>query len=239
MKGYELTERGKIAIAVFLAILLIVLAVILAIRVWNGSGPSFNNQQPPQEPEQVYTPPEISNTPHPEDNETQPDGNPENGEQGSFDPPQEQDDENEPPESSSQEPGEEPDDTSEEEPEDKQDQEEESNEQPAAGSSSVNRSAGTMSFRFSPSSQDSLDADTKAMISDFLDSPRNTTNSQIVVSIPQLPEEETAKIISAVTDAFAEKGIAQRNLAFTIYRLSSGNSSYEIRLSFSQATSRK
>jgi len=244
MQGYELTERGKIAIAVFLAILLIVLAVILAIRVWNGSGSPFDNQRQPAETDHVYNPPDISDTPIPEGDDTSPEENQnnENGEQGSFDPPQEPTEEpeeehvEEPDGEPKEEPTEEPEDSS----EDEKSQEEASDGQAATtGAASINRSAGTMTFRFSPSSQDSLDDDTVAMISDFLDSPRNTANSQITVSIPQLSETETAKIISAVTDAFAEHGVAQRSLAFTIYRLNSSNNSYEIRLSFSQATSRK
>ena len=235
MKGYELTERGKIAIAVFLAILLIVLAVILAIRVWNSPTSPFDNQQQPSEPDLVYNPPEISNTPLPEDNGVDTTGTEdnENGEQGSFDAPQEptgETSEN----SSQEEQGETPDDSSEEEPED-----EPQNNQQAAGSPTLNRSAGTMSFRFSPSSQDSLDADVVAMIGDFIDSPRNTANTRIIVSIPQLPEEETSKIIAAVIDAFAEQGVPQSDLGFTVYNRSSGSDSYEIRLSFSQATSRK
>ena len=237
MKGYEITERGKIAIAVVIAILMIVLAIILALRFLNGSAPPFYNQNQPLEPEQVYTPPEISSTPSPEDIDVNPDETQENGEQGSFDPPQEPVED--PDEDATQEPSEEA-----EEPEDETDAEDASesgseNGLQTNGEPSLNRSAGTMSFRFSPSSQDSLDDATVAMIGDFLDSPRNTTNTRIVVSMPQLPEVETSKIIAAVTEAFAQKGVAQRDLAFTTYSLSSGNSSYEIRLSFSQATSRK
>jgi len=248
MQGYELTERGKIAIAVFLAILLIILAVILALRVWNGSSSPFDNQQRPAETEHVYTPPDVSDTPPPEGSDVDSgDGNQENenGEQGSFDPPQDQTDEpaddpsEEPGDASGEEPSEEPsegpDDSSEEEPS----EEGAPGGQSAPGAASINSAAGTMSFRFSPSSQDSLDASTIEMIGDFIKSPKNTSGAQIVVSIPQLPEEETAKIISAVTDAFAEQGVAQRNLAFTVYRLNTGSNSYEIRLSFSQATTRK
>ena len=237
MQGYEITERGKIAIAVVIAILMISLAVILAARFLNGSSSPFDNQQQPAVPEQVYNPSDISNTPPPNDGDTEPVDNQEDehGEHGSFDPPQEPDDE--PSDGPSQEePGDEPEDSSDDEPSQEQGA---PGGQPATGATAVNISAGTMSFRFSPSSQDSLDADTVAKIGDFLKSPKNTANSQIVVSMPQLPEADTAKIISAVTEAFADKGVEQRNLAFTIYRTGSGNNSYEIRLSFSQATTRK
>ena len=236
MQGYELTERGKIAIAIILAIFLIVLAVILAIRVWNGSSSPFDNQNRTSEQEQAYTPPEISSTPSPEGNGTPPEDAPENGEQGSFDPPQEPADE--PSEDTVQDPSEETTDSTELD-EEEPPQEEGQSALPVVAGPSLNRSAGTMSFRFSPSSQDSLDEDTIAMLGDFLDSPANTANSRVVVSIPRLPETETAKIIAAVTDAFAEQGVEQRDLAFTVYSSNSGNASYEIRLSFSQSVNRK
>jgi len=230
MKGYELTERGKIAIAVVLAILLIILAVILAIRVWNSPTSPFDNQQQPLEPDHVYSPPEIVITPQPEEgNDVDIDSTPENGEQGAFDPPQE--------------PTEDPsdtlaDETLDESSEDEHPQNETQDEIPAT-EAHLNRAAGTMTFRFSPSTQDSLDADIIEMIADFISSPRNTADSRIVDSIPQLPERETATIITAVTDAFAQNGVAQRDLGFTVYNANSGNDSYEIRLSFAQTTNRK
>jgi len=230
MKGYELTERGKIAIAVVLAILLIILAAILAIRVWNSPTSPFDNQQQPLEPDYVYNPPEITIIPLPEDSDDDIDSATENGEQGSFDPPQE------PTEGAAEDLSEEAHD---EDYEDEHSQSETQDDIPATESARFNRAAGTMTFRFSPSTQESLDADTIAMIGDFISSPRNTADSRIVVSMPQLPEKETAKIIAAVTDAFAQNGVTQRDLGFTVYNTGSGNDSYEIRLHFAQTTSRK
>jgi len=230
MKGYELTERGKIAIAVVLAIFLIILAAILAIRVWNSPTSPFDNQQQPLEPDFVYNPPEITIIPLPEDSDDDTDSATENGEQGSFDPPQE------PTEDPAEELAEE---ALDESSEDEHTQNETQDETPATGGARLNRAACTMTFRFSPSTQESLDADTIALIGDFISSPRNTADSRIVVSMPQLPEVETAKIIAAITDAFAQNGVTQRELGFTVHNTSSGNDSYEIRLYFAQTTTRK
>ena len=87
MRRYDLTERGKIIIAVILVTLIFVIpAIILAAKAWNSSPPP---DDPPQTAIPTDPPPEISNTPLPEGSGVDPSYPPQsgNGEQGSFDPP--------------------------------------------------------------------------------------------------------------------------------------------------------
>ena len=240
MKGYEFTERGKIAIAVIIAILMITLAVILAVRFLNGT-PPLDNQPQASESGTADSPTDISNTPLPDGSGVDSnDPTNENGEHGSFDPQEElSEDPEEPTLDSSPEPADSAQEPSEEPPEDEQTQENPPGRQPATGSASINRSLGTMSFSFSPSGQDSLDSDTVAMLEDFIASPRNTASSQIVIEIPQLSGNETSTIKSVVIDAFAKQGVAQSSLEFITYRSSSTDGSHDVRLSFSYPSNRK
>jgi len=88
LRGYDLTERGKIIIAIILVALIFVLpAVVLALNAWSNANP------PPDGPSQTVVPeeppPEISNTPLPNGSGFNPQDPPDSssGEQGSFDPP--------------------------------------------------------------------------------------------------------------------------------------------------------
>ena len=198
MKGYGLTERGKIMIAIVLVTLIFVLpAIVLAVKAWNSSMP------PPEKPSQTVTPqespPEISDGPLPNGSGFNPHDPPENGnkEQGSFDPPVD--------------PVYEP---------------------PKYGPISINSTAGTMLFRFSPEIQDAVDEETLAMIGTFLKSPKNTSNARIAVEMPQLSEDETSKLITAVTEAFVSHGVALEKLAFATYQSDSSNGSHEVKLLF-------
>jgi len=103
----------------------------------------------------------------------------------------------------------------------------------------LNLSRGTMVFRFSPDLQDSVDADTVSMLGEFLDSPKNTSNAIVLVEIPQLSENEQAIMITAVTDAFSQHGVAQHSLSFAIYQSTFDGDFYEVRLSFIQPANDK
>jgi len=223
MKGYEVTERGKIFIAVVIVIIMITLAVIIALRAWSSSPPPSDNQSHNIEPGPDYTdtPPVIADTPLPDGSGSYPyDSEDPPGEQGSFDP--------------SPEVPEEPDEPSEEEPDETP---EEPPEPPQYGPISLNRSGGTMSFLYAPAEQDALDSDTVSMIEDFITSPRNTANARIVVEIPQLSENDRASLVSAVTEAFAKHGVAQRDLTFIANQSSPADGSYEVKISFVLPTS--
>ena len=96
MRKYDLTERGKIIIAVILVTLIFVIpAIILAAKAWNSSPPP---EDPPKTEVPADPPPVISNTPLPEGSGVDPNypQQPGNGEQGSFDPPVEPPDEPDP-----------------------------------------------------------------------------------------------------------------------------------------------
>ena len=176
-------------------------------------------------------PPEISDTPLPDSSGVDP-GDPDetgNGEQGSFDPP------SDPPEDTSQEQSQDPPDDSSDDSSD----DEQQDDQPQAGTSSINRSAGTMSFSFSPTQQDSLDDDTVKMLGDFITSPRNTADKQILVEVPRLSGENATVLTNAIIDAFAQNGVSQSAFSFVTYQTGSGDQSYNIRLSFSQTSNRK
>ena len=203
MNNYELTERGKIVIAVVVAILLFVItAAILWFLAWNSSAQTPNDPPQSQAPVQDDPPPVISETPLPEGSgfdpapEDPPNQEPpqsDDGEQGSFDPP---------------------------------------DAQPEIGPISLNLYDGTMLFRFSPDSQDALDAGTASMLEDFMGSPRNTAQSQIVVEIPDLSEEDTSILKSAIADAFSAHGIAQRSLSYVTRESDTDERVFEVKLSF-------
>jgi len=95
LRRYDLTDRGKIIIAVILVTLIFVIpAIILAAKAWNSSPPP---DDPPQTEVPGDPPPDISNTPLPDNGSgVDPNDPPKtgNGEQGSFDPPVEQPDDN-------------------------------------------------------------------------------------------------------------------------------------------------
>jgi len=237
MKGYEFTDRGKFIVVVLVIALLIIPATVIAFRIWSSSPPQIpddpNHQiaqptpdgTPSENPEPVVTasPPPDGGEPDPVD----PPGEG-NGEQGSFDPPVEPPDDSDDPDD--------PDDSTDT---DDPGDDEVSSEQPEIGPVSISRHAGTMKFMFSPELQDSLDSDTVSMLGDFIALPGNTTNSIILVEIPNLPAEKNSVLTSAITNAFSQLGIARRNLSFETYRSDSNDRSFEIRLSFTPTSSPK
>ena len=204
MRSYDLTERGKIIIAVILVTLIFVIpAIVLAAKAWNSSPPP---DDPPQTSVPEDLPPDISNTPLPEGSGVDPPDPPPsgNGEQGSYDPPVD------PPE-----------------------------EPQEFGPVGLDKTAGTMSFLYAPDLQSSLDADTISMMGDFITSPRNTDDSQITVELPQLSENETTELISAITDAFAQHSIAQNDISYIVTSSTPDDHIFEVYLSFTQATNLK
>jgi len=150
----------------------------------------------------------LDPTDDPEDDENGDSGDkPENGEQGSFDPP------DEPPEDPPDEPVE---------------------ELPVIGPISLDRAEGTMAFNFSPTTQDSLDEATVSMLSDFITSPRNTRNSQIVVEVPRAFEADSPVVLEAISKALAPHGVKEDDIIMTTYRTQANERSFEVRLSFRQ-----
>jgi len=239
--GYEVTERGKITVAVIIVMLLFIIpAIIITAFAW--SSPPLREVP---NGDQNGNDPIISNTPLPTDggglNADDPPGNG-NGEQGAYNPPPET------PEPSP-EPTDDPDetdpdgiDTDEPDPDDPAEPTptpapSDPPGQPADGSQnfgpvSMSRSAGTMLFRFSPEHQDALDADTVSMLGDFITSPKNTSDAQISVEIPRLSTADTTALKTAITDAFAEHGVAESKISFSSYNTGSVGNTFDVKLSF-------
>lgn len=209
MGNYELTERGKIIIAVILVLLLLVLpSTILVVMSWDTSPPPADDPSHSivPEPDPPDDSPVISDRPLPDGSGFNPD-----------DPPEIDDNEDDPA------------DTPEEQPYDL----------PEFGPISINRTDGTMLFLFAPELQDALDPETAALLGELIASPKKTDDAQIVIEIPLLSDEDTTKLISAIADAFAEHGITQRELAYIVYQSETEDRSHEVRLSIVDDTTRK
>ena len=235
MARYEFTERGKVIIVVLIIAILVIPASVIAFRVRNGSPPTDINgnqivQPTPDDSRPDEQQPVVTESPQPNDNGYDPIDPPGegNGEHGSFNPPVETPDE--------------PDDP--EDPDDAGDPgdpggEEQPPELPEIGPIGINRTAGTMRFLFAPELQESLDADTITMLGDFITSPRNTNDARILVEIPVLPAAQTTTLTLAIADAFSQYGVSQRVLSFDTYRSDLTEGSFEVMLSFIQASSPK
>jgi len=211
MRGYEFTERGKFII-VFLSIaLLIIPAAVITFRAWDSSQSPLSN-----DPDNQIVQP-MPNDPPPDVNGNEPTDPPGdgNGEQGSFNPPDEPDMPDEP------------------------DEPIDPDRPPEVGFIDINLTAGTMQFMFAPELQNALDTDTVSMLGEFLSSPRNTSDSKILIEVPALPANQTANLTSAITDAFSQYGVQQRDLTFEAYQSDSDYSSFVIVLTFIQTSGPK
>ena len=225
LKDYELTERGKIGMAIIIAVFLFVIpAVTFMYIAWNGGpsntdSPQISVAAPDNNDGQQAEQPDDNEDSHLDNNQYPDDpteGDNDTNDQESLYPPQNDDEYF--------------DDTNNDVTEDQR------NSSSTNGAVSINVNEGTMRFWFSPSSQDYIDANITSLIGDFLESPQNTSSSEIVVEIPNLSDSERQSLISIVTDAFAEHGVAQRDLSFAPYLLNSNVGVFEIRLHFSEPT---
>jgi len=210
IEGYELTERGKIIIAVALVFLLLVIpSAIIAFRTMSQpSEPS--GDQGLSTPEQL--PPIVSEEPPPDESGAYPPQSPDP--QDPHQPPEQPEDI--PPESQTR-----PEPPTEQLP-------------PEYGPTGGDPSQGTLSFLFSPDLQDDLDDETMSMLSEFLQSPRNTPDSQILVELPQLERETMEKIVIAVNSALASYGVSVQRVAVVIDPNELPQGAFEVHLSFQQ-----
>ena len=203
--------------------LLTIPAAVISFRLWNGDQPP-----PSDDPGQIVQPtpsesppdeqrPVATENPPPDDNVEEPADPPEDGsgEDGSFVPPDDPDDTDE------------PDDT------------DDTEDLPEIGPIGINLTTGTMQFMFAPELQDALDTDTVSMMGEFITSPRNTSNSKILVEIPTLPANQITTLTTAITTAFSEYGISQRDLTFEAYQADSDDRSFEIIMTFVQTSGQK
>ena len=202
MGNYELTERGKIIIAVILALLVFVIpSTILVVLAWDRPPPPPDD--PPVTAEPLPIPandvPTNSDRPLPEGSGFSPDDNPENdiNKQDSPDP-----------------------------------MEDFPCDLPVYEPASVDLSEGTMVFLYWPDLQKPLDDEILLMFGEFLTSPKNTDTSVILAEIPLISDDETSALIAAITDAFAGHGVPLRKMAFAVYQSDTDEPFYKVTLSF-------
>ena len=206
MRGYEFTERGKIVIAVIIAIPLFIIAITLAVIAWNNSQPPPDDPPSHSEPFSPDDDPEISDKPLPDGSGfTPPDpDDPSSTEQGEFDPDPDRD-----------------------------------GEILDLGNIYINSIDGIMKFVYYPSSGDTFNETVVSLIGDFLASPQNTADAQIVAEMPQLPEEELSSLINAIIDAFARHDIPKETLAYSLYQADPDDDSFEVKFYFLKPEDRK
>ena len=223
MDGYELTDRGKIAIAVVIAVILIALAAILMVKALaarpqqpDEQGPTASGTSPPAIVE--TTPPEITDSPPPTGGGLVPTETPPvtstvtppvtstvtpTGEPPETSPEPSPDiSQVTPPDTSPSippaNPGTQPPEPA-----------------PEPPRSSVDALAGTLSLYFSVDDRNSFDAEATSMIGTFLRSSKNTRDSYIVVEIPKLTDENKERLVAAVVSAFASQGVSEQRIAFS------------------------
>lgn len=85
-----------------------------------------------------------------------------------------------------------------------------------AGQATDDPFEGMLSFEFTPDQQNILDPEDISTIEMFLSSPLNTQDSVIMIEMPQLPEDDTDKLMETYISAFLELGVSEERLAFSI-----------------------
>ena len=215
MNSYELTERGKIFVAVVLVLLLLLVPSAILLCTAVARQPARNNEpqgaipsgSPPQS--SVVTPtPELPasplpsgsglDTPNVEPNDDEIDGN---------------DDIN-----------------------DDEDAGAEGAQDPIItcipDQDGVTRVECVLSFMFSPDMQDSLDDATLVNLRGFVNSPDNTDDSSIAIEIPKLSEADAQKLLKALDSAFADLGISEQRLVYISDKTVTAQGTFEVNLSF-------
>ena len=188
LRGFELTERGKITLAVLIVIPILILSIILAVITLSRK----TNEPPPDTSKQPQIPEMIVTQPEPPDN-------------GGFPPPEE-----------TEQPGEEPNEPTEPVEEEPDDDDPESTPVIAIGNPTVNLTAGRFSFFFSMNNQTSLDRQTSTLLDTFLTSPKNVPDSKIAIETPKLSTDDTKSFISIMTSALGERNIESQRIVHII-----------------------
>ena len=213
MYSYELTERGKIIIAIIIVVLVFLLpSVIFAVKAINSTPPPIDDPPHAAAPEPGDTP-VITDRPLPDGSGLDP-----------IDPPETDEKDDEP-----YEPPVEPEEVPEEQPE----------EVPEFGFVDLDRTRGTMKFTFSPGHQIALDEDTISALADFVTSPRNTARAHISIETPSLTSEDSTIFQAALTEALAQHGVRRDKLVFNANSSSTYERAFDVILSFQQPTSGK
>ena len=108
----------------------------------------------------------------------------------------------------------------------------ESHDPSLTGVKSFDFEAGIMSFLFTPELQTAIDDNTIHMIGELLASPQNTGDRKIAVEIPQLSDESTLIITTAIIDAFNTHDIPVNDIIFLVYQPEADIRTSEISISF-------
>ena len=229
MRSYEVTERGKIVIAVILVLLIFVIPAIIFVAIAGASPPP-----PPEAPEAPNassveplpippedTSPEVPDrplpngsglTPHDPSNQEPPKNGDDNGDDNGIGN-NEPDATDPPPETPAPQPEIEP--------------------------ARLNLNEGTMLFVFSPDSQDAMDDATVSMFGEFITSPRNTAGAMISIETPNLSDDDNVALKSAIADAFSRLGITRGRLVYIQSEAEPGEHSFEVKMSFYLTSSGK
>jgi len=113
---------------------------------------------------------------------------------------------------------------------------EESSDQPLheypTGPTSFDPDAGKLTFPFTPESQTALDNNTTTKIGELLTSPKNIPGSKISVEIPQLKDDETGILTTAILDAFEKHEISSSDIVFMVYQPDPDAKTFDINVSF-------
>ncbi|MCL2152633.1 MAG: hypothetical protein FWH57_06710 [Oscillospiraceae bacterium] len=89
-----------------------------------------------------------------------------------------------------------------------------------------------LSFIFSPARQDSLDDKTLSNLRGFVNSPENTDDSSIAIEIPKLSEADTQKLLKVLDNAFTDLGISEQRLVYISDQDATAQDAFEVTLSF-------
>ena len=244
MDGYELTDRGKITIAVVVAIVLIALSMILVVKTLaarppqqpDEQNPTASGTQPPAITETI--PPVIQDSPPPtgggliptdatpgaSPNVSPPGASPDTtpGASPNVSPPGASPDTMPGASPNVSPPSASPDTTPGASPNVSPPPPEVTHEGSPSDSplenpgSIVDTAEGTLSFHYSPESQNTLDSETTSLLGAFLRSPKNTRDNYIIIELPKQASEDTEKLVAAIVSAFAAQGIREQRLAFTM-----------------------
>jgi len=96
---------------------------------------------------------------------------------------------------------------------------------------SYDLNAGFLTFLFSPETQTTIDGDILTKISELLSSPQKTDSSIIAVEIPDLSDNDTNIVTSAIINAFEALGVSINDIVFLVYQSGSDAQAVEIIIS--------
>ena len=90
---------------------------------------------------------------------------------------------------------------------------------------------GILTFQFAPDTQTTLDEGTVLLIGELLTSPQYTAASVFAVEIPHLSDEDdTARLTTAILEAFKTLDIPLGKIVFFVYQPQSDTGTFEIRI---------